>query len=836
MDWNSRGISVYNKSTKNFRRYRNDPADHRSLSDNRITKVFADHDGRIWIATWGGGVNRYDPESDCFVRYKPHPDDPTSLCDSVVLSIAQEDNGTIWIGTSKGLNLLQPGHDKFIQIRQDNERPRWLGNDNIRTIFVDKAGIVWLGTLRLGVHFYDRKRAKFHHVFKLPSESTGLSNNEVWSIMEDSKGAVWISTSNGLNKWDRGTNTFQHYFHNLRDPASLTTNETRAILEDHEGQLWVGSTDGLHRFNPVTQRFIRYQHRPDDSTSLSGNVISCLAIDRNRQLWVGIRGGGVNRFDFATGRFMHLKGPPGTPPSFASANTRQVYEDKPGIIWIATEGQGIFRYDPRTNALKQFLHVPLDSSSVGSNEVESFHEDAMGNFWVGTGGGGLDLFDWKTGKFKRYLVEDGLSNNVVYGILEDNNGCLWLSTNKGLSRFNTKNRTFRNYGPKDGVQSNEFTQNAFFRNKSGEMFFGGVNGFNVFHPDSIKDNPHIPPVVITSIKIFNEEAVLGQAHPTVQEIVLLYDQNFFSFEFAALDYTIPEKNQYAYILEGIDPDWVNVGTRRYAGYTHIEPGQYLFKVRASNNDGIWNNEATAINVTVLPPYWQTWWFRLLAVLGLVGTLALMYQYRVNKLLQVERTRNRIARDLHDEVSATLSGINYFAQAISDDAENRVSRGSQKFLSLIHESAMDVQESMSDIIWSINPENDDWNHVFAKLRRYASDLFDSKGIRYSINTPQLLPTKLLTMDRRRHFWLIYKEMVTNIVKHSACSEASVAIGLDPGKSLRLVISDNGKGFDQGKPSERNGNKNIRARTQALGATVHLDTAPGNGTRWELLVPL
>jgi signal transduction histidine kinase len=290
------------------------------------------------------------------------------------------------------------------------------------------------------------------------------------------------------------------------------------------------------------------------------------------------------------------------------------------------------------------------------------------------------------------------------------------------------------------------------------------------------------------------------------------------------------------MLEGIDPGWISLGTRRYAGYTHIDPGKYVFRVRASNNDEIWNNEGAIVRVTVLPPYWKTWWFRLLAGIALVSVLALMYQYRVNKLLEVERTRNRIARDLHDEVSATLSGINYFAQAISGDAGNRVSPGSQKFLSLIHESATDVQESMSDIIWSINPENDDWNHVMAKLRRYASDLFDSKGIRYKIDTPQLTPTKSLTMEHRRHFWLIYKEMVTNIVKHSACSEASVAITLDQGKSLRLVVADNGKGFDPEGPSDRNGNKNIRSRAKALGATVHLDTTPGKGTRWELVFPL
>jgi hypothetical protein len=368
------------------------------------------------------------------------------------------------------------------------------------------------------------------------------------------------------------------------------------------------------------------------------------------------------------------------------------------------------------------------------------------------------------------------------------------------------------------------------------MFFGGVNGFNVFHPDSIRDNPHIPPVVITSFRIFNEEAALGQTYPSVRNIVLSYDQNFFSFEFAALDYTIPERNQYACMLEGVDPGWVNIGTRHYAGYTHIDPGEYLFKVRASNSDGVWNNEGAIISVTILPPYWETWWFRLLGGFALVGSLALLYRYRVNKLLEVERTRNRIARDLHDEVSATLSGINYFAQAISGEAGSGVSSGSLKFLSLIQESAMDVQESMSDIIWSINPENDDWNHVMAKLRRYASDLFDSKGILYTIDTPQVTPTKPLSMERRRHFWLIYKEMITNVARHSACSEATVAITLDQGRTVQLVVSDNGRGFDPEKATDRNGNKNIRSRAEAIGGTLRIDTGPGKGTRWELVFPV
>jgi signal transduction histidine kinase len=443
---------------------------------------------------------------------------------------------------------------------------------------------------------------------------------------------------------------------------------------------------------------------------------------------------------------------------------------------------------------------------------------------------GLNKYDYATDRFTRYSEKAGLPNNSINGLLADRNDNLWMSTNKGLSRFDPRAGIFKNFTVADGLQGDEFDQGAFAQGRDGRLYFGGAGGMTAFDPDSIRDNPFVAPVVITGFRVFERPVALGQADR--YHVTLSYEEDFFSFEYSALDFTVPEKNQYLYKLEGYDKNWITAGTRRYASYTHLDAGEYVFRVKGSNSDGIWNEEGISVFMTILPPFWERWWFQALALAASLGLIYTIYRYRINKLLAVERTRNRIARDLHDDVSATLGGISYFAQAIHDETTNRVTSGSERFLSLIQESAAELQESMSDIIWSINPENDDWERVLAKFRRYGSDLFDSKNIKYQIDIPTAPRLRPLGMEKRRNFWLIYKEMVTNVVRHSECTEASVAITVTNGRVLRIRISDNGKGFDPSALTERSGNRNIRSRSDELHARLSLTTAPGAGTTWDL----
>jgi len=413
---------------------------------------------------------------------------------------------------------------------------------------------------------------------------------------------------------------------------------------------------------------------------------------------------------------------------------------------------------------------------------------------------------------------------------------LWISTGRGIVRFDPSTHALRVFDVSDGLQSTEFLQGSCCKGKDGRMYFGGINGFNVFHPDSIRLNPTPPPVVITRFAVFDREPELPRAIEATREIVLERNENFFSFEFAALDFTAPEKNRYAYRLEGFDRDWVMTGNRRLASYTNVDPGTYVFRVRGSNNDGVWSPDGAAIVVRVLPAFWETWWFRVLVAALLSGMAYGLYRYRVNQLLAVERTRERIARDLHDEISSILSGISYFSRSVHDDTGNSLSEKSSRFVSLIQRSSTEVLELLHDIIWSINPEGDEFANIVATLRRHASDLCESRSIRHAITIPHTPPRRKVSPEKRKNFWLVYKEMVTNAVRHSGCGEIAIGIEWDDNGTVHLRVSDDGHGFDPGGTNGRNGLKNIHARAKSLQGRLQLTTAPGAGTRWHLECPL
>jgi len=367
---------------------------------------------------------------------------------------------------------------------------------------------------------------------------------------------------------------------------------------------------------------------------LSHNNVWSIYEDKSATLWIGTWGEGLNKFDRQKEQFRHYKHDANDPNSLSNNYVFSIYEDRSATLWIGTR-VGVNKFDRQKEQFSHYKHDANDPNSLSNNYVVSIYEDKSATLWIGTSGG-LNKFDRQKEQFSNYREKDGLPNNVIYGILEDNIGNLWMSTNKGLSKFNLQTEEFRNYDVKDGLQSNEFNE-AYFKSKSGvlpsgvspsgKMFFGGINGFNAFFPDSIKDNPHIPPIVITDFQIFNKEAKLDKHISSVKKLELSYKDYVFSFEFAALNYTSPEKNQYAYQMQGFDEDWVYCGTRRYVSYTNLDPGDYIFRVKGSNNDRVWNEEGTSINLTIVPPFWQTWWFRVLAVFTVALLIVFIFSWR-----------------------------------------------------------------------------------------------------------------------------------------------------------------------------------------------------------------
>ncbi|MEK9137873.1 MAG: two-component regulator propeller domain-containing protein, partial [Bacteroidota bacterium] len=338
--------------------------------------------------------------------------------------------------------------------------------------------------------------------------------------------------------------------------------------------MWIGTRDGgLNLYDRNTRRFVRFRHSPTNPRSVAHNDIVCLYEDRAGTLWVGTEGGGLDRVDRPRIEFVHFRREPNDPSGISGNWVWSMYEDSRGNFWVGTWGAGLNRMDRVKNTFVRFQHNPKDPSSLSNNTVLCIVEDNEGNLWVGTQGGGLSLYDYATSRFTHFTEQDGLPNSVVYAILPDRSGNLWLSTNKGLSRFTPRTRTFKNYDISDGLQSHEFNQGAYCRGKDGTFYFGGMRGLNTFNPDSLEDNPFVPPMVLTRFKVFEKEVELSEAISVLKHITLSYSDNLFSFEFAALDFCAPEKNQYAYMLEGFDKGWIHSGTRRYVNYTQLDPGE-----------------------------------------------------------------------------------------------------------------------------------------------------------------------------------------------------------------------------------------------------------------------
>ncbi|MBI5472876.1 MAG: hypothetical protein HY961_11075, partial [Ignavibacteriae bacterium] len=455
-------------------------------------------------------------------------------------------------------------------------------------------------------------------------------------------------------------------------------------------------------------------------------------------------------------------------------------------------------------------------------------------------GGGLNRFDTATKHFDYFTEQEGLPNNVIYGILPDAHGNLWLSTNKGISRFTPQSKMFRNYDLKDGLQGNEFNQGSHFASKRGELFFGGLNGLNAFFPDNIRDNGYVPPVYLTNFKVFDTPIPGPIVRTGIDPIQLSYAENFFSFELVALNFTSPEKNQYRYMLEGLDKDWIAVNSlRRYASYTNLDPGEYVLRIKGSNNDGVWNEQGAAIGIVIVPPYWKTLWFQALVVFAAAGILFLMYRYRVNKLLEIERIRSSIAVDLHDDIGSTLTEIALYsdvglrevrARAVEKHLNGKLNKV-ESLLEDIGSTSRGLIDAMNDIVWAVDPKNDSFEFLLLRMKNHAARMFDAKGINYEIDIPEAISHLHLPLQFRRRFYLIFKEAINNILRHAHPTKVQLTIRKE-GRSLVMAIVDDGRGFDVRAESQGNGLNNMQKRAQSLNGTQTVDSEMRKGTTVKL----
>jgi len=606
------GVTKVEPATGAETTYKHDPSRPGSLSDNRVYSVFGDRSGTIWVGTHEA-LDRYDSASNEFVHYKHVEGDPNSLSDSWVWPIFEDQGGTLWIGTVRGgLNRFDRATGRFTSYKHDPADPKSLGDDFVMSIFQDRSGLMWVGTSNDGLSTFHPGFATFRHFSNDPANPRSLLDNNIISMYVDRHGTSWIGTRKGLDRLDRSTGEFTHFRPDLSNHRSLA-DIPNYIYEDRSDVLWIGTySNGLDRFDRSRGACTHYKNDPSNPNSLSDNRVYALLEDHTGVLWVGTYRGGLNRFDRKTGKFFAYVHSDTVPTSLSNNGIWALCEDHDGVLWVGTSGGGLNKYNRDTETFTVYRHEKGNPASLSDNTIICIYEDHSGTLWVGTTAG-LNRFDRVSGTFKQYHEKDGLPNEFIFGVLEDTHGLLWISTNKGLSRFDPTKEEFRNYDVNDGLQGNEFNQNAFtLDHRTGEMYFGGGNGFNIFHPDSVRDNPYVPPIVFSGFQRYNtdfeEGRPINEKGISVRPgITLSYKDNIATFEFAALSYYKSVKNQYAYQLEGFSENWIQLGTDHRATFTNLDAGEYVFRVRGSNNDGVWNNEGTSLNLTVTPPWWKTRW-------------------------------------------------------------------------------------------------------------------------------------------------------------------------------------------------------------------------------------
>jgi signal transduction histidine kinase/sugar lactone lactonase YvrE len=785
--------------------------------------------------------------------------------------IREDDFGNYWFASPNSLCIFNPHTLQSDTVRYNANDPEGLASNLLNAYMghTYKHGKHYLSTDGGGVNLF-KPKPKFAHIRRTSETAPNqLSANMLWGMAEDSAGYVWAATiGGGINRFNPSTGEIRSF---------LGKAQIRPVFCDTAGTIW--TADLRSRLIRITetgsvQPRIQYFDLPiKDKLWNLFNIIQ----DRFGKIWCSLIGGTVHRFDPVTQKFTH---------TFPNLGTT-LHLDSKGHIWAGDEGITIFdpadadriRFsgkDSTPHLFTRFRHEENNPNSLADNVIKHFHEDADGTMWIATIRG-LDHFNPATKRFTHYNEQNGMPNSYVYGILPDDNGNLWVSTNRGLSKFNKASKTWRNYSPYDGLQSFEFDRSSFVRLRKGGtdgrlkgwMLFGGVNGFNIFHPDSVRDNPDKPPVAITNILInekpyseiwrgFQKDSPqYGTAEVSeLTALELAWTDNTLSFEFAALEFTDPEKNQYAYQMEGIDKGWVQSGTLRTARYAGLSPGDYVFRVRACNNDGVWNEDGARLRIRIVPPFWRTAWFYALALVSgigiVVGTtrtisrqrfkreLALtterleaaqaLERERLEKALELERERRRISQDIHDEVGSGLTKILMLTQNATETAQpNKEIAG----------TAQGVIDGMQEIIWSINPKNDTLQSLVAFIRSYGREFVSAAGMNIVVEAPEGLAATPLRTDVRRNVFLAVKEALNNAVKYSAATEIRIGLEVQP-SAYSFTIADNGKGFvpdGESLPTVRGGNglKNMRFRIEEIGGNFRLDSAPNEGTRIVLNIP-
>ncbi|WP_299780729.1 two-component regulator propeller domain-containing protein [uncultured Formosa sp.] len=790
----NQGLDVFNKVSKTFTHL---------LKDVSVVNVHLQRDGTVLL---GMRTEAYYIQLKDDFKIKKVPLPLEFLGKEINLFSDSSDN--LWFSVrDQGLLYVDKRTKNTHRLLYNKNNTIGINSNVVTNIFEDAFGNIWFSSLDSGLNILDKRRKEFIHV-KDNNLPNGLLNNRVRAVFQDSDRDIWVGTKVGgtLSKFNRDSLTFTHYHSNPSNPLSLSNDFVFSITEDRPGYLWVGTLDGLNFFDKANGTFKVYRHQENNVNSLSSNSINDL-LKYDDNLFIGTVTEGLDVYNTKNKRFSHYR-KTGANNQLSDNRIKVIYQDQRKNIWIGTIN-GLNLFDPKTGEFQQFLSNSSDENSISENYILSIHEDKNQNLWVGTSLG-INLMDRKTNTFKVYTTKDGLAGNSVKGILEDNEGNLWISTNNGLSKFNTKTKQFKNYNLHDGLQANEFSPFVYSKMANGEMFFGGNNGFNIFNPKDITNNTLIPNVLLTDFKLFNQSVPVDEENSPLKKqisktenLVLDHKQSVFSFEFVALNYTSPEKNEYAYMMEGFDENWNYIGNKREATYTNLDAGDYIFKVKAANNDGYWNEVGTTLNIKILPAPWFSWWAYMLYSMALVSVF-LWFRHNAIKRnnLQKEQEINdlkikffgNISHEFRTPLTLILGPLEKILKGNHDASQTSqlrlMSRHTKRLLNLVNQ-LLDFQKIGSGEL-KVHTATGDLVQFIRELSYLFVELSNEKDIQFEFETDVESCQTMFDYDKIEK---IIFNLLSNAFKFTPQKgHVSITLGFNKeANTCCILVSDDGIGI-------------------------------------------
>lgn len=811
-----RGLNLFNPANQTFSLFRYDEHGEFYEPSLSIRALVEDAAHNLWVGT-DGGLYRFNQKSGDVGRYKYEPADSFSLSDNRVWKLLVDSKQQLWVATDHGgLNLYRPTEDDFLRYQHDPNDSASLASDQVREIFEDSAGDYWVALFPSGVDYADHTANAFTVFNHDPENPTSLNHDAILSIAEGPEGKIWVGTEGGLNLFDPRRETFRHFRHQANDERSLGANAVLAITRDKAGRYWFGTwSGGLNLYQPETGTFKRFMPDPANRNSVSSAYVWSLLGDSKGRIWIGTEAGDLDLYDPATATFSHFTPDRKNPQALSGGFMRTILEDADGVIWVATL-QGLNRFNEADQTFTRYQHQQGNPASIPHNSVATVFEDSRRRLWVGTESGLALMTDRDKGFFRTYSTDQGLPNDSIMGIREDAQGFIWINTLGGLSRFDPETEHFTNYNRLNGLAGNIMNRPAIHFSPSGEMFVGSTKGLTLFRPDEVRDNALVPPMVFTAFRVFNQEVAIGPdslLEKNIQymdRLVLDYKTTMFSLHFAALSYRNSAANQYAYRMQGFDDQWINAGRNHSATYTNLNPGEYVFTVKGSNNNGVWNESGRSVRITVLPPPWRTWWAY---GIYLIIVLAIIYAFvqsqrrkvefekqKVAHLRAVDKLKDEFLANTSHELRTPLNGIIGLTESLIDDPSAEMSEKVRTYLKMIAGSGRRLSNLINDILdfskiknhgmeLRLAPTN--FANVCDAVCMLSQALADKKSVRLLNELPEDMPPVLADEDRLQQ---ILYNLIGNAIKFTFTGHVKIFADWDE-EFVTVYVEDTGIGIPE-----------------------------------------